>query len=102
MSKTHLQLNSDRNTVKWLSVLICSCEDKKKAEEVKGASERISAMSKELIGCANRVAKEGDETSEQELEDLQDTLESTELLRRDWASQVSDIVHCIILGVHVQ
>lgn len=83
-------------------MLICSCEDKKKAEEVKGASERISAMSKELIGCANRVAKEGDETSEQELEDLQDTLESTELLRRDWASQVSDIVHCIILGVHVQ
>lgn len=82
-------------TVKWLSVLICSCEDKKKAEEVKGASERISAVSEELIGCANRVAKEGDETNEQELEDLQDTLESTELLRRDWASQVCDVVRFI-------
>ena len=87
--------NSGGTTVKWLSVPTCSCEDKKKAEEVKGASERISAVSEELIGCANRVAKEGDETNEQELEDLQDTLESTELLRRDWASQVCDVVRFI-------
>lgn len=68
-------------------VLAYSCEDGKKAGEVKGASERISTVSEELIGCANRVAKEGGETSAQQLEDLQNTLESTELLRRDWASQ---------------
>ena len=66
------------------------CEDEKKAEEVRGVSERISAVSAELIGCADRVAEEGEETSPQQLEDLQETLESTELLRRDWASQVSN------------
>ena len=65
-----------------------SCEDEKKIGEVKEASERIDAVSLELIGCANRVAKEGEKTGPQELEDLQETLENTELLRRDWASQV--------------
>lgn len=55
---------------------------------MKEASEKISAVSTQLISCANRVAKEGGETGQQELEDLQETLESTELLRRDWASQV--------------
>ena len=67
--------------------------DDKKAEEVKGASERITATSAELIGCANRVAQEEGETSTQQLEDLQDTLENTELLRRDWASQVGTIIY---------
>ena len=76
-------------------VLICSCDDEKRAGEVKGASERITAMSAELIGCANRVAQEEEETSAQQLEDLQDTLENTELLRRDWASQVC--VHNIFI-----
>ena len=67
-----------------------SCEDRKKAEEVRVASERIGAVSAELIGCANRVAEEeeGEETSPLQLEDLHETLETTELLRRDWASQV--------------
>ena len=67
-----------------------SCEDRKKAEEVRVASERIGAVSVELIGCANRVAEEeeGEETSLRQLEDLHETLETTELLRRDWASQV--------------
>ena len=68
------------------------CEDRKKAKEVKTASERISAVSAELISCANRVAEEGggggEEASPRLLEDLHETLESTELLRRDWASQV--------------
>ena len=55
------------------------------------ASERIGAVSAELIGCANRVAEEeeGEETSLRQLEDLHETLETTELLRRDWASQVN-------------
>ena len=70
--------------------LSLSCEDSTKAEEVRRASKRIRAMSAELIGCANRVAEEGEgeEESPQLLEDQHETLESTELLRRDWASQV--------------
>ena len=55
---------------------------------MKEASERISAVSLELIGCANRVAEEGEEAGPEQLESLQETLENTELLRRDWASQV--------------
>ena len=59
------------------------------------ASERISTTSAELISCANRVAQEGGGAEEEEeeadpqlLDHLHETLESTELLRRDWASQV--------------
>ena len=57
---------------------------------MKEASKRITAVSTELIGCAHRVAEEGggEMTDTQQLEDLQETLEDTELLRRDWASQV--------------
>ena len=56
------------------------------------ASQRISAASVELISCANRVAEEGGGVEEEDnpclLDNLHETLESTELLRRDWASQV--------------
>ena len=56
------------------------------------ASDRINRVSTELIDCANKVAQVGggdEETTRQQLEALQDTLENTELLRRDWASQVT-------------
>ena len=64
---------------------------------MKKASERISTTSAELITCANRVAEEGgegeggggaEEANPQLLDDLHETLEKTELLRRDWAAQV--------------
>ena len=87
-----------------LSLFFYSCEDKEKAEKVKKASERISTASAELITCANRVAEEGgeeegggrereegggaEEANPQLLDDLHETLEKTELLRRDWAAQV--------------
>jgi hypothetical protein len=70
------------------------CEDRERAEKVGLASERISTTSAELISCANRVAQEGGGAEEEEeadpqlLDHLHETLESTELLRRDWASQV--------------
>ena len=73
--------------------LSISCEDRDRAEKVRRASERISTTSAELISCANRVAQEGGGAEEEEadpqlLDHLHETLESTELLRRDWASQV--------------
>lgn len=63
---------------------------------VRVASDRINRVSTELIDCANKVAQVGggdEETTRQQLEALQDTLENTELLRRDWASQVTLHTH---------
>ena len=47
-----------------------------------------------LIECANKVAEVGgqdDGATKQQLEALQNTLENTELLRRDWTSQVGTL-----------
>ena len=67
------------------------CKDEKKCALVRAASDRISRVSAELIECANKVAEIGgqdDGAIKQQLEALQNTLENTELLRRDWTSQV--------------
>ena len=52
----------------------------------------IVKLSSELIDCANKMARAQEEEEEEEEgegeESQQITMENTELLRRDWASQV--------------
>lgn len=62
-----------------------SCSDEEKVEVVCVAADNIRKLSTQLIDCANIVARE---TKEHKGECSPVTQENSELLRRNWSSQV--------------
>ena len=63
----------------------CSCEDEEKVRVVQVVGRRIEKLSVQLVECAGTVAQA---MAKEDGQPDQTVQEDTEILRRDWSSQV--------------
>ena len=67
-------------------LLIFSCTDEEKVQVVRVAADNIKKLCTQLIDCANHIVQE---TAQGTGEGNPLSQENSELLRRNWSSQVS-------------
>ncbi len=65
-------------------VCVCRCGDSEKTQVVRETSSNIRTLSKRLTNVATSLAQEGGGAGAEQV-----TAEDSEILRRDWSSQVT-------------